>query len=70
MAVSDMRRWSVRERSASPITRFRRLIADSAKARQVYPDRFCQPMRPRSAMLWRCRSLGRRTLSQITWYRR
>jgi hypothetical protein len=56
MAVSVVRRRSVRERKASPITRFSRLMAASTRARRVYPDVFCQTIRPCFWMLWRCRS--------------
>ena len=41
----------VRECKVSPITRFSRLMAASTRARRVYPDRFCQAMRPCSVML-------------------
>jgi hypothetical protein len=33
-----------------PITRLRRLMAASTRARRVYPDCFCQPMRPCCSM--------------------
>ena len=56
IAISVAWRPSVRERSASPITRFQRAISASTKARQLQPEAFCQPMRPRSAMASTCRS--------------
>src|SRR5947209_19867936 len=40
------------------MTRFQRPISASTKARQLYPDAFCQPMRPCSAITCRCRSRG------------
>src|SRR3954465_4464488 len=49
-------RPSVCERSPSPMTRFQREISHSTRARQLYPDACCQPMRPRSAIHRRCRS--------------
>ena len=60
IATSVARRWSVRERSASPITRLKRLIAASARARLLYPNTFRQPMRPCSVMhcKWRSRYVG------------
>src|SRR5215208_8389558 len=64
-SVSVARRSSVRERNPSPITRLYRLIAVSAPARFVYPDAFCHPMRPRSAMTWRWRSRGVGALSAV-----
>src|SRR5271165_6215211 len=44
------------------MTRFQRSISASTKARQLYPEAFCQPMRPCSAITCRCRSrrCGRR----------
>src|SRR4051794_33778375 len=53
--TSVARRSSVRERSPSPITRLYRLITVSAQARLLYPEAFCQAIRPRSAMSWRWR---------------
>ena len=55
IAISVWRRRSVREHSASPITRFRRLMAVSTKARGLYPDRFCEPVRPCSGDTGRAR---------------
>src|SRR3954465_16086027 len=40
------------------MTRFQRPISASTKARQLYPDAFCQPMRPCLAIACRCRSRG------------
>jgi hypothetical protein len=59
-ATSVARRSSVRERSPSPITRFHLAMAASARARLVYPDAFCQAMRPCSTMCrrWRSRRVG------------
>src|SRR5205085_8388583 len=37
---------------------FQRPTSASTKARQLYPDAFCQPMRPCSAITFRCRSRG------------
>src|SRR5215213_8128788 len=37
-------------------TRFHREMSDSTRARQLYSDTLCQPMRPRSAIHRRCRS--------------
>src|SRR4051812_22387598 len=56
MATSVACRPSVCERSPPPITHFQRAISASPRARQLYPDARCQPMRPRSAMHRRCRS--------------
>ena len=56
MATSAAWRPSVRERSPSPITRFQRETSASTKARRLWPDAFCQPMRPCSAMASMCRS--------------
>jgi hypothetical protein len=56
MATSLARRLSVWKRSPSPMTRFHHEMSDSTKARQLYPDTLCQPMRPRSAIHRRCRS--------------
>src|SRR4051812_41936526 len=50
MDTSVACRPSVRDRRPSPMTRFQRATSDSTRARQLYPDAFCQPMRPRSAM--------------------
>src|SRR5918995_276517 len=50
MATSVACRPSVRERSPSPMTRFHLEMSASTRARQLYPDAFCQPRRPRSAM--------------------
>ena len=60
MATSVARRSSVRERSASPITRFQRPIAASTLERLPYPDRFYHPERPCAAMsrMWRSRCVG------------
>ena len=43
-------RPSVRERSASPITRSKREMSASTRARRLYLEAFCQAIRPRSAM--------------------
>src|SRR3954465_696881 len=56
MATSVACRPSVCERSPPPMTRFQRAISASTRARQLYPEAFCQPMRPRSAIHRRCRS--------------
>ena len=56
MAISVFRRSSVRNRRASPMTRFQRLKNASTRARTLYRDDFYQAMRPCSAMCWRCRS--------------
>ena len=56
IATSVACRSFVCERSASPMTRFHRDTSDSTRARQLYPDALCQPMRPRSAMHRRCAS--------------
>src|SRR3954453_21464469 len=37
----------------------------SARARQLYPDAFCHPMRPFSAMSWRWRSRCVGTVSAV-----
>src|SRR4051812_39183322 len=55
IATSLACRPSVWKRSPSPMTRCQREISDSTRARQLYPDTLCQPMRPRSAMYRRCR---------------
>src|SRR5215211_8021622 len=59
-STSVPRRWSVRERSPSPITRLNLPMPASARARVVYPDAFCQAARPCSAMnrKWRSRCAG------------
>src|SRR3954447_6710643 len=56
IATSVACRPSVCERSPPPITHFQRAISASTRARQLYPDARCQPMRPRSAIHRRCRS--------------
>src|ERR687894_811485 len=56
IATSVAWRPSLCDRSPSPMTRFHRAMSDCTRARQLYPDAFCQPMRPRSAMIRRCRS--------------
>src|SRR5438309_10548454 len=38
------------------MTRFQRPMSASTKAGQLYPEAFCQPMRPCSAIACRCRS--------------
>jgi hypothetical protein len=50
-AISVMRRRSVREREAFPITCLSRLMVISTEARRVYPDLVCHPKRPCSVML-------------------
>ncbi len=55
-ATSVAWRPPVCERSPSPMTRFHRAMSDSTRARRLYPDAACQPMRPRSAMSSMCRS--------------
>src|SRR4051812_46912756 len=57
IATSLACRPSVCERSPSPITRFHLEMSASTRARQLYPEAFCQPRRPRSARHRRCRSL-------------
>src|SRR5271165_1540731 len=47
------------------MTRFQRPISASTKARQLYPDAFCQPMRPCSAITFRCRSRGVGAVSAV-----
>src|SRR3954471_23770090 len=42
--------------SPSPMTRFHLEISASTRARQLYPEARCQPMRPRSAIHRRCAS--------------
>ena len=49
MATSVACSLSVYERSPSPMTRFHLEMPASARARQLYPDARCQPMRPRTA---------------------
>lgn len=56
MATSVACSLSVYERSPSPMTRFHLEMPASARARQLYPDARCQPMRPRSAIHRRCAS--------------
>src|SRR5215203_2437359 len=53
-------RPSVCERSPSPMTRFHLEMSASTRARQLYPDALCQPMRPHSAMhrRWASRCVG------------
>ncbi len=60
MATSVAWRPSVRERRPSPITRSKREMSDSTRARQPYPEAFCHPRRPRPAMArrWRSRRVG------------
>src|SRR5271170_499271 len=48
------------------MTRFQRPISASTKARQLYPDVFCQPMRPCSVIACRCRSRGVGTFSAVS----
>src|SRR5205823_7503191 len=48
------------------MTRFQRPISASTKARQLYPDAFCQPMRPCSAIACRCRSRGVGAISAVS----
>src|SRR4051794_13042810 len=57
---SVARRSSVCARNLSPITCFHLPMPASARARFVYPDAFCQAMRPWSAMClrWRSRCVG------------
>ena len=59
-ATSVACRPSVWKRSPSPTTRFHRGMSDSTRARQLYPDALCQPVRPRSAIhrRWASRCLG------------
>src|SRR3954466_1919064 len=59
-STSVARRWSACARNPSPITCFHLPVAASARARLVYPDAFCQAMRPCSAMCrrWRSRRVG------------
>src|SRR4051812_22032412 len=59
-STSVARRSSVCARNLSPITCFHLPMAASARARFVYPDAFCQAMRPWSAMClrWRSRCVG------------
>src|SRR3954452_1715104 len=56
IATSVACRPSVCERSPSPMTRFRLDTSASTRARQLYLDARCQPMRPRSAIHCRCAS--------------
>src|SRR5437773_7430902 len=48
------------------MTRFQRPISASTKARQLYPDAFCQLMRPCSAMACRCQSRGVGAVSAVS----
>src|SRR5213075_300640 len=48
------------------MTRFQRPISASTKARQLYPDAFCQPMRPCSAIACKCRSRGVGAVSAVS----
>ena len=61
-STSVARRSSVRARSPSPITCFHRPMAASARARMLYPDAFCQPMRPSRRCLQMPVALRRRRL--------
>src|SRR4051794_39982794 len=65
-STSVARRSSVCARNRSPITCFHRPMAASARARFVYPDAFCQALRPRSAMCWRWRSRCVGSLSAVS----
>src|ERR1700686_661357 len=47
------------------MTRFQRPISASTKARQLNPDPFCQPMRPCSAIAFRCRTARERSVGII-----
>ncbi len=66
MATSAAWRPSVRERSPSPMTRLKREMPASTRARQLYPDAFRQPMRPRSAVASRCRSRAVGAVSAVS----
>src|SRR3954447_19293079 len=55
-STSVARRWSVRERNPSPITCLNLPMVASTRARVLYPDAFCHPILPFSAMNWRCPS--------------
>ena len=61
MATSVACRPSVCEWSPSPIIRFHLEMSASTRARQLYPDTLCQPMRPCSARhrRWASRLRGR-----------
>src|SRR5215210_5946843 len=52
--TSVARRWSVRQRSPSPITCLNLPMVASTRARMLYPEVFCHPMRPTSAIACRC----------------
>src|SRR3954468_18535287 len=52
------------------MTRFQRPISASTKARQLYPDAFCQLMRPCSAIACRCRSRGVGAVSAVSLWNR
>src|SRR3954462_12761102 len=56
IATSVACRPSVRKRRPSPMTRFHREMSASTRARELYPEVFCQPRRPRSAIHRRCAS--------------
>src|SRR3954451_10325366 len=60
MATSLACRPSVCERSPSPMTRFHLEMSASTRARLLYPDTLCQPIRPRSARhrRWASRCVG------------
>src|SRR5215208_6236411 len=60
MATSLACRPSVWKRSPLPMTRFHLEMSASTRARQLYPDTLCQPIRPRSAMhrRWESRCVG------------
>ena len=76
MATSVASVWSVRDRSASPITRLYRPIDVSTLARRLSPLAFCHAMRPRSAAIRQvtvalCRGgLGRGTRNRACPWRR
>jgi hypothetical protein len=59
------RRASVREHGLSPITRLSLPMVASARARLLYPDAFCHPIRPFSAMSWRSQSRCVGTVSAV-----
>ena len=61
-STSVARRWSVRERSPSPITCLNLPMAASTRTRFVSPDAFCQAARPCSAILGASHRPGRRAL--------
>src|SRR3954464_570905 len=60
MATSLACRPSVWKRSPLPTTRFHFEMSASTRARQLYSDTLCQPIRPRSAMhrRWASRCVG------------